>query len=302
MTELFCLYLLMENKNIVLGWWTFLIVVSVFNIAFIGNYYFTHSLNNKQTFVFALAFIFAIVCAIRTISPTKYTEKTCFLKTKIFTPFIIRSLATIAELAYIILCVYVFIHIIKLIQQYSNKKIGHLKPYVYAVIPIIILAEIFSWSGSITEYQPWNISEEVMWLVATLIFIVLSLYILSIIKNIKSPKIKSVYRFFTITIPIATLFAGFLALVDIPMYVNRWKKDKKLEIKPIEIKTIKDFVLDFKEKHKLDYDKKINDLQQCRKVDQSFDEWKQEIPWLTGYFTIGVWSSFALAIWYKNNS
>ena len=33
----------MENKNIVLGWWSFLIVVSVFNIAFITNYYFTHS-------------------------------------------------------------------------------------------------------------------------------------------------------------------------------------------------------------------------------------------------------------------
>ena len=292
----------METKNIVLGWWTFLIVVSIFNIAFITNYYFTHSLNNKQTFVFILAFIFAIVCAIRTISPTKYTEKTCFLKTKIFTPFIIRTLATIAELAYIILCVYVFIHIIKLIQQYSNKKLGHIKPYVYAVIPIIVLAEIFSWSGSITEYQPWNISEEVMWLVATLIFIGLSLYILSIIKNIKSPKIKSVYNFFTITIPIATVFAGFLAIVDIPMYVNRWKEDKKLDVKPIKIETIKDFVLDFKEKHRLDYDKKFNDLQQCRKVDQSFDEWKQEIPWLTGYFTIGVWSSFALAIWYKNNS
>ena len=292
----------METNNIVLGWWSFLIVVSIFNISFISYYYFTHSLNNKQTFVFILAFIFAIVCAIRTISPTKYTEKTCFFKTKLLTPFIIRTLATIAELSYIILCIFVFFHIIEVIHLYSNKKLGHIKPYIYAVIPIIILAEVFSWSGSITEYQPWNISEEIMWLIATLIFIGLSLYILSTIKNIKSPKIKSVYNFFTITIPIATVFAGFLAIIDIPMYIKKWKKDKKLEIKPIKIETIKDFVLDFKEKHKLNYNRKINDLQQCRKVDQSFAEWKNEIPWLTGYFTIGVWSSFALAIWYKNNS
>ena len=286
----------MENKQVVLGWWAFLVIISIFNIAFIIIYMLSHKLTDMQKpLLFAL--IFSIVCGIRAIWPTKYVEKTCFLKTKIYTPFIIRILATVAEIAYILLFVVVFLHIIKTIHKFTTHKLDHLKPYIYAVIPLILLAEVFSWLGSVTEYQFWNISEEVMWFISSIILIALSIYILSKIKTSSEPKVKSIYYLLSVTVPVATLFATFLALVDIPMYIRRFNKNNITEIKDI-----KSFFRDFENKHKINFDKRLDEMKKCQQVDNSLDTWKEEIPWLTGYFTIGVWSSFALAIWHKHHT
>ena len=254
----------------------------------------SHKLTDMQKPLFFFALIFSIVCGIRAIWPTKYVEKTCFLKTKIYTPFIIRILATVAEIAYILLFVVVFLHIIKTIHKFTTHKLDHLKPYIYAVIPLILLAEGFSWLGSVTEYQFWNISEEVMWFISSIILIALSLYILSKIKTSSEPKVKSIYYLLSVTVPIATLFAAFLALVDIPMYIRRFNRNNITEIKDI-----KSFFRDFENKHKINFNKRLDEMKKCQQVDNSLETWKEEIPWLTGYFTIGVWSSFALAIWHK---
>ena len=286
-----------KSNNKVLGWWTFLIIISIFNILFISIYAFTHKLNNKQLLIFVFAFIFSIVCAIRSFYPTKYTEKTCFLKTKYYTPFVIRVLATVAELTYILLFVYIFIYIIKNIKSIANINLDYLKKYVYLVIPIVILAEVFSWLGSITEYQLWNVSEEILWFLSSIILIVISLYILKNIKHIKTNKIRSIYYLLSGIVPIATIFATFMIVVDIPMYIRRWIKGEK-----IKSKSLNQIFNEFKIKHRKNFDNKINDFRQCKKVDKSLNTWKNEIPWLTGYFTIGVWTTFVLAIWFKHHS
>lgn len=288
---------LMKSNNVVLGWWTFLIIISIFNILFISIYAFTHTLNTKQLILFGFAFIFSIVCAIRAFYPTKYTEKTCFLKTKYYTPFVIRILATIAEIVYILLFVYVFIYIINIIKNITRINLNYLKKYIYIVIPIIVLAEVFSWLGSITEYQLWNVSEEILWLITSIMLIVISIFILNNIKNIKSTKIKSIYYLLSGIVPLATIFATFLIVVDIPMYVKRWIKGEQLEAKPLQ-----QIFNEFKNKHRKNFDNNIKDFRQCRKVDKSLNTWKEEMPWLTGYFTIGVWSTFVLTIWFKHHS
>ena len=40
-------------------------------------------------------------------------------------------------------------------------------------------------------------------------------------------------------------------------------------------------------------------MNNCDKVCNDYEEWKDEIPWMTGYFTLGVWSCIALVIWFK---
>ena len=39
--------------------------------------------------------------------------------------------------------------------------------------------------------------------------------------------------------------------------------------------------------------KSIEDMDNC-KVDKSYNTWIGEVPWLTGYFTLGVWSSYIM--------
>ena len=38
----------MENKQVVLGWWAFLVIISIFNIAFIIIYMLSHKLTDMQ--------------------------------------------------------------------------------------------------------------------------------------------------------------------------------------------------------------------------------------------------------------
>ena len=159
--------------------------------------------------------------------------------------------------------VYVFIYIIKNIKTITNINLDYLKKYVYIVIPIIILAEVFSWLGSITEYQLWNVSEEVLWFLSSIILIVISLYILNNIKHIKTSKIRSIYYLLSGIVPVATIFATFMIVVDIPMYIQRWVKGEK-----IESKTIHQIFNEFKSKHRKNFDNKINDFRQCKKVDK----------------------------------
>ena len=137
----------MENKQVVLGCWAFLVIISIFNIAFIIIYMLSHKLTDMQKpLLFCSHFFYRFWHGA---SALQNMLKTCFLKTKIYTPFIIRILATVAEIAYILLFVVVFLHIIKTFIN-SLHKLDHLKPYIYAVIPLILLAD-FLWLGSVTE-------------------------------------------------------------------------------------------------------------------------------------------------------
>ena len=61
-----------------------------------------------------------------------------------------------------------------------------------------------------------------------------------------------------------------MIIIDVPMYI---KKYKKLD------GDIKNFKIGFQEIKKCD-------------INKSFDYWKEEIPWLSGYFTFGVWFCF----------
>ena len=69
--------------------------------------------------------------------------------------------------------------------------------------------------------------------------------------------------------------------VDVPMYLKRWHNNKE--------KT-------------LGFWEGVKDMGQCKKVTRSFNVWKSEIPWQTGYFTFAVWSSILLVKWFNNYS
>ncbi len=44
----------------------------------------------------------------------------------------------------------------------------------------------------------------------------------------------------------------------------------------------------------------VKDMAQCKKVTKSYNDWKDDMPWLTGYFTFAVWSSILMVKWYYN--
>ena len=76
----------MENKQVVLGWWAFLVIISIFNIAFIIIYMLSHKLTDMQKPLFFFALIFSIVCGIRAICLPSMLKKLASLKLKFIPP------------------------------------------------------------------------------------------------------------------------------------------------------------------------------------------------------------------------
>ena len=46
---------------------------------------------------------------------------------------------------------------------------------------------------------------------------------------------------------------------------------------------------------------KIYDMSKCQKISKTNEDWDDEIPWMTSYFTFGSWAALAIVIWYKSH-
>ena len=96
----------------------------------------------------------------------------------------------------------------------------------------------------------------------------------------QTTKNESIKTFLIYFIFAAIIYIGFMMWIDIPMYLNRAKKYKRP-----------------KKMSLLGY---VKDMAQCKKVTKSYNDWKDDMPWLTGYFTFAVWSSILMVKWYYN--
>merc|ERR1711871_550852 len=114
------------SKEIINYWKYSLSIISIINICFISYYLVNLRENNIHFYLGICAFIFTIVCAIRAIWLRKDIERVCMYDSKISTPFVGRTLATFAELCYIIIIITILTYIIKDTKQ-NNKMIIFVK-------------------------------------------------------------------------------------------------------------------------------------------------------------------------------
>eukprot|EP01083_Nonionella_stella_P178056 627899_1 len=245
-------------------WWMLLTILSLYNICQIIRHWRKSSATPYtafQTKMLYLSTVYVFVCAIRSIWPRKDVDRICFFDHPISTVFVGRSIATIAELCFVkqlslvlneVVCKYRF-------TQYP-MVIDICKYYVI----LIFCAEIFSWVGVATKCELFNAIEESIWMLVGLHMTIS--YSLVYWKS-NASKDKHILLGFILS---GSLFVCFMCLVDIPMYLQR-------------------FYLDDGTYFSL-YDG-IVDLMECKAVVQDFTVWWEDVPWMTGYFSFGVWFS-----------
>jgi hypothetical protein len=91
------------------------------------------------------------------------------------------------------------------------------------------------------------------------------------------PQVKDKQRqFLAVMIIFCIGFVIFMVIVDVPMYWKRWVADTAAGV---EYLTIREGISDA--------------AKQCI-VDFGWQTWREEIPWMTLYFTAAVWVSIAL--------
>lgn len=252
---------------IIILWWIFLFSISILNILYMMLQY--PKINTTFIYkMYLLAFIYVIVNSIRAIWLRIDIERICFFDSILSSPLFGRIIATIAEICYILLILLIYNKIINRIYHNNNLTI-----ILYIILLGIFLAELLSWKGCLSTNQKFNVLEESIW---TLCAFILGILTLIILFNEKNNKIKNLLYIVLLTI---ICYVIFMITVDIPMYDNRCKN--KTQFTSLMAS--------------------IYDMAKCKKISKDLKDWKEDMAWFTGYFTLGSWSSIGLFIWYCNN-
>src|SRR5580693_3620398 len=157
-------------------WWSFLVLVSVGNLAFLfflhSRYRTTHWPRRAGALAFEplllLGAAYAIGCAFRSIFPRADVQRICLFDTWLSSILVGRSVATIAELCFAIQWAIVLGELGRIAHSDTAKNISRL------IVPLIVLAECCSWYAVISTDFLGNVLENSLWTV-TLAMIAMTL-------------------------------------------------------------------------------------------------------------------------------
>jgi len=171
-----------------------------------------------------------------------------------------RSVATVAELC--------FAAQWALILHRATVSVG--SPFVLAlawtVVPLIVLAEICSWYAVLTTGQRAHAAENSLWGLAATLAVIGMLVI-------EPHRIAALHP---ATIGAGAAYVAFIFIYDVPMYWSRWRDDQANGHRYLSIAD------------------GMVDVSRRWTVSRRWEDWRKEVPWMSLYFTFGVWSSIWL--------
>jgi hypothetical protein len=257
-------------SNPVAIWWIFMVTVSAVNLALLAL---VHRFFRRRTagegwavrldFMILLCAAYVLGCAFRAALPRADVQRICLFDTWLSSIVVGRSVATIAEVCFAAQWAIVLRQLASLTQSGWAAAISK------TVVPLILLAECCSWYAVITTSFLGNAFENSLW---TLTFLLIASALARVAKDFCS-----VVRL-AIGLAIAGI-AGYLAFmltIDVPMYVERWQTDLSAG------KTLLGFFTG------------LEDVSTRWAVTHNFAAWKDEIAWMSLYFSVAVWMSLAL--------
>lgn len=264
-----------ELENPVAIWWLTISFFSTVNICawfFIKNRYFEgisfssiFQYWKKPESIIWLCFLYVFVCAFRSYMPRADVQRIVLFDTWFSSVFLGRSLATVAELAFVAQ----WSIVLGLASKVRDVKIAQIISKF--IVPIIFVAEICSWYAVITTNYIGNTIEESLWGVT---YVLIGVSLISLLKHFKG----QMKNFCLLAILGCALYVTFMFTVDVPMYYERMQFDIA-QSKPY-----------------LSFGEGIIDLNTRWNLTHDIEEWRTEIPWMTLYFTLATLSSLLLCL------
>ena len=257
-------------SNPVALWWAMLTLVSFANIAFWfilyrqlsgGGAAVTHSSDTSSMLALSATYVFG--CAFRSVLPRADVQRICLVDSWLSSVFVGRSVATIAEIAFAAQWAIILAQLGAIADAETAVNMARV------IVPIIVVAEICSWYAVVTKNFLYNAIENSLWAVAFL-FVGIGLGRLL-------PEFDGLVRWLLIAglVGIACYLA-FLVVVDVPMYVKRWRIERAAGTPLL---------------HPL---VGLRDSATRWIVTHDIEHWREEIAWMSLYFSAAVWGSLAL--------
>src|ERR1700726_2854222 len=263
-------------SNPVARWWGLLSLVSGANIAAWLLLY--RQLHEQPTgslgsasgiqlmLLLSAAYVFG--CAFRSFLPRADVQRICLFDTWLSSVVVGRSVATVAEVCFAVQWAMI------LHQLGTMTGADTTLNAAWLIVPLILIAECFSWYAVLTTNYLGNAIENSIWAVA---FFFVGTGLCRLL-----PEFDGAVR---VVLAIAIIgIAGYLAFlmtVDVPMYLSRWRAevaDGSKLLRPLE---------------------GLRDVSTRWVVTHDLAAWKDEIAWMSLYFSAAVWASLALCVFYS---
>lgn len=263
------------RSNPLAWWWGLLTLASGANIALwflLYRQFYTQpagsldSASSIQLMLFlCAAYVFG--CAFRSILPRADVQRICLFDTWLSSVVIGRSVATVAEVCFAAQWALV-------LHQLGGMAGADISMSVaWLIVPLIIAAQCCSWYGVLTTNYLTNAIENSIWAV---VFLMVGLAVCRLL-----PEFEGLVRVgLIVAVAGIAAYLAFLITIDVPMYLSRWQDglaDGSKALGPLE---------------------GLRDASTRWVVTHDFAQWKDEIAWMSLYFTAAVWASLALCLIY----
>ena len=263
-------------SNPLAWWWSLLTLVSGLNIAVWFVLY--RQLHEPPTgglggtpgiesmLLLCAAYVFG--CAFRSLLPRADVQRICLFDTWLSSVAVGRSVATVAEVAFAAQWALI------LHQLGTMTGADTTLNAAWVIVPLILIAECFSWYAVVTTNYLGNAVENSIWAVA---FFIVGVGLCRLLPEFDG----WVRAVLVIAILGIVAYLAFLMTVDVPMYLSRWRAELAAGGKllgPLE---------------------GLRDVSTRWVVTHDLAEWKDEIAWMSLYFSMAVWASLALCVFYS---
>lgn len=202
-------------------------------------------------------------CAFRSILPVYDVPRVCLFDSWLCSVMVGRSVATFAEVCFAAQ----WALMMREISHASGSFFARIA--ALALVPLIIIAETFSWYSVLTTSNLGHVVEESIWGASA------ALVVISLIAVL--PRCAGMLRRLILSACAAgTAYVCYMFLIDVPMYWSRWVAD---------------------EANRRDYlgiTQGLADVSQRWIVSHHWQDWQSEIAWMSLYFSVAVWLSIAL--------
>jgi hypothetical protein len=207
-------------------------------------------------------------CAFRSVLPRADVQRICLFDTWLSSVMVGRSVATVAELCFAAQWA-MMLHQLGTITGSDTVLVA-----AWLILPLIVIAECCSWYAVLTTNYLFNAIENSIWAVA---FFIAGVGLCRLLPEFDG----AVRAMLIVSIIGIVAYLGFLMTVDVPMYFTRWRTgaaDGNRQLSAFE---------------------GLVDVSTRWVVTHDLAEWKDEIAWMSLYFSMAVWASLALCVCYS---
>jgi len=217
---------------------------------------------------YVLAFLYVVACGIRGSLPRQDGERGCMFDHPLSPPLVGRCLACVAELSFVALTCATTAQVIR-------------APFIWKLVTLAFCANVVAQScctyAIITRDQFGHVVEQSIWTATAAGLFGLCLAAMCYPAFFNTLPTSRAQSFLWAALLLCPFYILFMVLVDVPMYYQRALEDLAAG------------------RAALGFRQGIAEISTCAFVTQADDFWMPELPWMSLYFSLCVWSGLWMA-------